>query len=64
MRNVQKKLKVLLIFLAILLIAILNANNVKATDEVASDKCGDNITWSLNNKGTLKISGRLYVWVS
>ena len=56
MINVQKKLKVLLIFLAILLIAILHANNVKATDEVASGKCGDNITWSLNNKGTLKIS--------
>ena len=58
----QKKLKVLLIFLAILLIAILHANNVKATDEVASGKCGDNITWSLNNKGTLKISGSGYMY--
>ncbi len=53
----KRILKISLIFLLTILIAIFSSNKALATDEIASGKCGDNITWSLNRNGTLKISG-------
>ena len=45
------------ILLIIFLFTVLKLNYVYATDEIASGSCGENITWSLDNEGTLTITG-------
>ena len=51
------KIKKLLFPLVIVLVFILfPANNIFA-DTIDSGKCGDNITWTLSDNGTLEISG-------
>ena len=42
------------LFIAVLFVLPVNA---QAAEIVDSGTCGDNLTWSLNNGGTLTISG-------
>ncbi len=55
MKKINKKLIVMLICLVLVIGAM--AVNAFAAEEVASGTCGKNVTWVLNDDGTLTISG-------
>ena len=54
----MKNLRRLVVTLAVLMVALLCLTaTVQAVDIVESGTCGDNLTWTLDDEGTLTISG-------
>lgn len=49
--------KIIYLILAVLTVALLATTVLAAGTEVASGSCGENLTWRLDNEGTLTISG-------
>ena len=55
----MKNLRKFVVALAVLLVALLCLTaTVSAAEIVDSGKCGKNLTWTLDNEGTLTISGK------
>ena len=54
----MKYLRKFVVTLAVLLVALLCLTaTVSAAEIVESGECGDNLTWTLDDEGTLTISG-------